>query len=64
MLRVLTKCYLIDWQIRGLKDVISGNILALYSNRRGYILLVSVGRCTHVTLLPVGLQESLLMIIK
>ena len=29
---VLTKNYLMDWQIRGLKDGILGNILAVYSN--------------------------------
>ena len=40
---VLTKNYLMDWQIRGLKDGISDNILVVYSNLRDYILLVSIG---------------------
>ena len=48
---------------RGLKDGISGNILVVYSNLKS-LHFAFVKRCTHVILLPVGQQESLLMIIK
>ena len=56
--------YLMDRQIRGLKDGIYlkqyfGSILESLS-----LNFVYVNRCTHVILLPVGLQGSLLMIIK
>ena len=40
---VLIKNYLMEWQIRGLKDGISGNILVVYSNLWAYISLVSIG---------------------
>ena len=32
-----------DWQMRGLKDGISGNISATYSNIKTQILLMSIG---------------------
>ena len=56
---LLTRIYLIDWQIRRLKDDISGNILeSLNSN------FACVNRRTHVIFLLVGPLKSLPMIIK
>ena len=40
---LLTKNYLMDWQVRGLRDGISGNILVVQSNLWTKILLVSIG---------------------
>ena len=56
---VLTKNRLMHWQVLGLKVSISGNsvLYALHSN------FVCGNRCTHVILLPIGPQQSLLMII-
>ena len=55
---LLTKSYLMNWQIRWVKDSISGNIWANLSN------FACGNRYIHVMLLPVGPQQSLLMTIK
>ena len=40
---LLTKNYLMNWQIQGLKDSISGNIWVVYLNLSTQNLLVAIG---------------------
>ena len=54
-----TKNYFMHWQMRGLKDSISGNIWVVSLNSN----FACGNRYTQVILLLVGPQQSLLMII-
>ena len=59
---LLTKKYLMNWQIRGLKDSISGNIWVVYSSLWTQILFVAIG--THMSSCYQLAVNNLLMTIK
>ena len=55
---VLTKNYLMDWQIPYIRQYLGGILESLNSH------FVFVNRCTHVILIPVGPHKYLLWVIK